>query len=109
MTERARTLVERYVLPPDEIERLSLRRVEAALGGDNRWSDPERQVIQRMGYAAGDPTIAGLVRMHPGAIEAGLLAFRAGCPIVVDVRMVEGALNHALTARLVCPIHCAIA
>lgn len=109
MTEKAATLVERYALPPDEIERLSLRRVETALGvAPNQWPDPERQVIQRMVYAAGDPAIAALVQIHSDAVAAGLRAFQAGQPIVVDVRMVEVALNHALTARLGCPIHCAI-
>ena len=108
MAEGAPTLVERYVLPPDEIERLSLQRVEAALGATNQWPDPERQVIQRMVYAAGDPTIAGLVRLHPRAVAAGLEALRRGQPIVVDVRMVEVGLNHTLGARLGCAIHCAI-
>lgn len=108
MTERSLTLVERYVLPPDEIERLSLRRVAAALGPAHQWPAPEREVIHRMVYAAGDPTIATLIRVHSDAVTAGLRALRAGHPIVVDVRMVEVALNHALTARLRCPIHCVI-
>lgn len=108
MTERAPTLVERYVLPPDEIERLSLQRVAAILAAANRWSESEQQIVRRIVYAAGDPAIAPLIRIHPGAVAAGLRAFREGRPIVVDVRMVEVALNHAHTTRLGCPIHCAI-
>jgi len=108
METRAQSLIERYVLPPAEIERLSLQRVAAALGSSDHWMAAERQVVQRMVYAAGDPTIATLVNIHPEAVAAGLAALRAGQPIVVDVRMVEVALNHALTAHLRCPIHCAI-
>ncbi len=108
MTEKGPTLVGRYVLPPEEIERLSLQRVEAALGASHRWPGPERLVIQRMVYAAGDPTIADLVRLHPRAVAAGLAALRSGQAIVVDVRMVEVALNRVFAARLGCAIHCAI-
>lgn len=108
MTERTATLVERYVLAPDEIEKRSLRRVAAALDAATPWPEAERQIVQRMVYAAGDPTIAPLIRIHPRAVAGGTQALRDRCPIVADVRMVEVGLNRALTARLGCPIHCAI-
>lgn len=108
MTERRPTLVERYVLPPDEIESLSLRRVEAALGEATSWPEAERQIVQRMVYAAGDPTIAPLIRIHPAAVADGIRALRDGRSIVVDVRMVEVGLSRTLTERLGCRIHCAI-
>lgn len=102
------TLVDRYVLPPEEIEQRSLQQVAAALGPLSSGSTAERQVIQRLVYAAGDASIAPLIRCHPEAISAGLAALRSGQPIVVDVRMVEVGLDQGLVHRLGCPVHCAI-
>ena len=104
----SRTLVERYALPPAEIEALSLERVSAALAAVGSWPDPEAEIVRRVVYAAGDPTLAPLIRFHPEAVAAGVMALRAGRAIVVDVRMVEVALDYQRIARLGCPVHCQI-
>ncbi len=108
MTARPGTLVERYALPPEAIEELSLRRVEAITGGLRDRPEAERVVTRRIVYAAGDPTLAALVRFHPQAVEAGISALRAGSPVVADVRMVEVALDGSRLAHLGCQMHCAI-
>jgi precorrin-8X/cobalt-precorrin-8 methylmutase len=104
----SRTLVERYALPPDEIETLSLCRVDAATGGLDEWGERERGIVRRLIYASGDPSIAERVRIHPAAIDAGLAALRRGCALAVDVRMVEVALDRSSLAKLGCEAHCAI-
>ncbi len=96
------TLVETYVLPPDEIERRSLAFVDSGIGAT--WSGPEREVAKRMAYSVGDLSIAGLVRIHPAAIAAGLSAIQRQAPIVCDVRMVAAGLRKSAS-----PIHTAIA
>jgi|GEM_PF-70978 len=101
------SLVSRYALPPEEIESLSLRRVRAALS-ENEPLEPEQQIVHRIVYAAGDPTLAPRVRIHPDAVAAGVGALRRGRPIVVDVRMVEAGLNRRMIAQLGCPVHCGI-
>lgn len=108
MSTHEPTLVERYVLPPAEIERLSLQRVRASLGSGGRWTETELAVVQRMIYAAGDPAIAELIRLHPDAITAGLAALRGGRSIVVDVQMVAVALDQRRATGLGCAIQCAI-
>ncbi len=108
MSRDARTLVERHALPPDEIEALSIRRLEAAAGGLDRWTTDERVVALRMMWAAGDAGIAERIRIHPEAIERGLATLRAGCAVCVDVRMVEIALDRGSLARLDCAVHCRI-
>ena len=108
MATASRTLVERYALPPADIEALGLRRASAALGGLERWSEEERQVVQRIIYASGDPALAPLVGFHPQAVKAGTDAFKRGRPIVVDARMVEAALDRRLASKLNCSVHCAI-
>ncbi len=103
-----RSLVERYVLPPTEIEAASLRRVDEALARLAGWSQDDRQVVQRMVYAAGDLALALLVRLHPDAVARGVAAIRRGCPVLVDVRMVEVALDRGALAALGCTLHCTI-
>ncbi|MPZ15779.1 MAG: hypothetical protein GEU73_15380 [Chloroflexi bacterium] len=102
------TLVQRYALPPAEIEARSLRLADEAMDGTVVWPDAERVIAQRIVYAAGDPGIAPLIRFHPRAVASGIAALGARCALVVDVRMVEVAINRRLLSRLGCPLHCAI-
>src|SRR5579883_900708 len=101
------TLVDRYVLPPAEIERRSLAHVEQALRG--RFADEaERLVAGRICYAAGDLSLADSVCFSSGAVAAGVAALRAGAPIVVDVRMVAAGLDRTRLVALGCELLCAI-
>ena len=90
------SLVEKYALLPEEIDRESLRRVEASLPDSLTWSDAERYVVRRIVRAEGDPAIAGAVRFSPGAVERGIDALRGGAEVVTDVRMVEVGISKAL-------------
>jgi precorrin-8X/cobalt-precorrin-8 methylmutase len=103
-----RSLVERYALPPNEIEALSLQLVDEALGSGYTWSEPERRVVQRVVYAAGDPALAALMRFSVDAVDKGIRALRNASTIVVDVRMVEVALDRSRAGRLGCSIACRI-
>ena len=101
------TLVERYVLPPTEIERRSLSHVNAALLG--RFAeDDERAVATRICYAAGDLALADALCFAPGAVTAGVVALRSGAPLFVDVRMVAAGLDRARLAALGGELLCAI-
>ncbi|HZQ37155.1 MAG TPA: precorrin-8X methylmutase [Dehalococcoidia bacterium] len=104
---RALSLVERYALPPAEIERRSLALVDAALA--DRFADAgERAVAGRVVYAAGDLGLAERLRFQGRAVRAAVDALRAGCSIVVDVRMVAAALDRARLERLGSELVCAI-
>jgi len=102
----SRSLVERYVLPPAEIERRSLALVDAALAG--RFTGDERRVAGRIVYAAGDLDLERLIQFSPGAVAAGVAALGSGCPVVTDVRMVLAGLDRARLDALRCPVLCAI-
>jgi precorrin-8X/cobalt-precorrin-8 methylmutase len=56
-----------------------------------------------MVYASGDLALAGLTRVHPDAVSAGLDAIRAGAAIVCDVRMVAAGLRPSDN-----PVHVAV-
>ena len=94
------SLVEKYALLPEEIDRESLRRVEASLPDSRSWSDAERYVVCRIVRAEGDPAIADAVRFSPGAVERGIEVLRDGASVVTDVRMVEVGISKVLLSSL---------
>ena len=93
------SLVQKYALLPDEIDRQSLNMVEASLPGSLRLSADEKFVVCRVVRAEGDPQISEAVRFSPGAVESGVKALQTGARILTDVRMVEVGISKALLAR----------
>ena len=87
------TLVEKYALLPDEIDRQSLVMVAESLEGydsEAALSSAERYVLHRIVRAEGDPTIAADVRFTNGAVDAALESLKNARRVVTDVRMVQG-------------------
>ena len=93
------TLVEKYALLPDEIDRESLKMVQADLPRGLQLEPAEHFVLCRIVRAEGDPAIAEMVRFTDGAVAKGLEAIRSGMDIVTDVRMVEMGISKALLHR----------
>jgi precorrin-8X/cobalt-precorrin-8 methylmutase len=102
------SLLQRYALPPEEIEQRSMRRVASLCRGALPSDPSEQAVAVRMVYATGDPTLASLIKISHGAARAGISALRAGATIAVDVRMVEVGLDKKRLEVLRCPIQCAL-
>jgi precorrin-8X/cobalt-precorrin-8 methylmutase len=103
------SLVEKYALLPDEIDRESLRRVEASLPDSLSLSPDERYLVCRIVRAEGDPEIARAVRFSPGAVERGVAALQTGAQVITDVRMVEVGISKALLSSRRVSTRCAIA
>ncbi len=94
------TLVERYGLPPAEIEIQSFHTVDRLVSAHLIPTDPaEGAVVRRLIHAAGDPDIAGSVRLSAGAVAAGVAALQQGCPIFTDVHMISVGISTAMAAR----------
>ncbi len=96
------TLVDKYALLPEEIDRQSLVMVAdsletGALGA--RLSDAERYVLHRIVRAEGDPAIAADVRFSDGAVEAALDSLRQSRTVITDVRMVQVGISRAALGR----------
>ncbi len=102
------SLVEKYALLPDEIDRRSLEAVENCLPPLNGLDGAERYVVRRIVRAEGDPDIANLVGFSPGAVEQGIRAVRSGADVLTDVRMVEVGISKALLGRCGVTTLCAI-
>ena len=102
------TLVEKYALTPEEIDRESLKMVQASLPSGLTTAPREHYVLCRIVRAEGDGAIAPSVRFSPGAVEAGLNALKGGAPVVTDVRMVEMGISKALLREANVETKCAI-
>jgi len=95
------------VVEPDRIQSRSFEIIAELLRGFNQ-SAPEWPIVRRVVHATGDPAIAGLLRIHPMAVQAGLAALRGGRPIIADVRMVEAGIDRGLAATMGCELLCAV-
>ncbi|MDI6716332.1 MAG: precorrin-8X methylmutase [Actinomycetota bacterium] len=84
------------ITDPDEIEKESFRIIEAAVDFSGASSSKEA-VVKRMIHASGDLSLAGLVYVSDGAIDAGIRAIRNSCRIITDVHMVATGINKKLT------------
>jgi precorrin-8X/cobalt-precorrin-8 methylmutase len=68
--------------------------------GAHPFAPDEWQIVRRVIHATADFELAQLMRLHPDAIRSGVAALRAGCPVLVDVKMIAVGLNEErLTAR----------
>ena len=98
------TLLQKYGLTPDEIDRRSLEMVEEAMPPTPNLTASERYVLSRIVRAEGEPQIVDSVRFSDGAVEQGIAAIRNGATIVTDVRMVEVGTSKALLRQVGNPI-----
>ena len=90
------SLVQQYALLPDEIDRESLKMVQASLPPLPPMDPEEHYVLCRIVRAEGDASIAGSVKFSPGAVETGLRSLKTQVDIITDVRMVEMGISKAL-------------
>ena len=102
------SLVEKYALLPDEIDRESLKMVQASLPTGLQLTPEEHYILCRIVRAEGDPAISSSVKFGGQAVEAGLEALRAGSPVITDVRMVEMGISKALLRNAGLQTKCAI-
>jgi precorrin-8X/cobalt-precorrin-8 methylmutase len=102
------SLVDKYALLPEEIDRRSIEVVEASLPQLDGLTPEERYVICRIVRAEGDPEIAKAVGFSPGAVNLGIAAIKAKAAVVTDVRMVEVGISKALLSKCGIKTYCQI-
>jgi precorrin-8X/cobalt-precorrin-8 methylmutase len=74
-----------------------------------RFASPLADIVERIVHSTADFEFAELLRLSPGAIEAGLQALRQGCALVCDVNMVRVGVSAPRLARLGGSLHCFVA
>jgi precorrin-8X/cobalt-precorrin-8 methylmutase len=79
-----------------------------AEAGDHGFPPDQWQVVRRVIHATADFEFTSLMRFHPDAIRAGVAALRSGCPILVDVKMIDVGMNADRLAAYGCRTHCFI-
>ena len=102
------TLVEKYALPPDDIERLSFQLIESMIPPLG-FTPGEREVVRRIVHSTGDPGVGPIVTFYPQAVEAGVAAIRRGATIFADVTMVIAGISKPTAERFGCALRSAIA
>ena len=73
--------------------------------GHHPFPPDEWQVVRRVIHATADFEFTTLMRFHPDAVRAGVAALRAGCPILVDVKMIAVGLNEERLRAYGCATH----
>ncbi|WXB20330.1 precorrin-8X methylmutase [Pendulispora albinea] len=85
------------------IEDRSFAIIDAEVG-PHGFPDAEWQVVRRVIHATADFEFRSLMRFGGDAIASGIRALRAGCPVVVDVKMIAVGLNEQRLASYGCKV-----
>jgi precorrin-8X/cobalt-precorrin-8 methylmutase len=85
------------------IEDQSFAIIDAEVGAHD-FPPAEWQVVRRVIHATADFEFRSLMRFGEGAIAAGIRALRAGCPLLVDVKMIAAGLNEERLAAYGCRV-----
>jgi precorrin-8X/cobalt-precorrin-8 methylmutase len=75
-----------------------------AEAGEHGFPPAEWQVVRRVIHATADFEFKTLMAFQGGAVRAGVEALRRGCPIVVDVAMIQVGLNAERLASYGCKV-----
>ena len=86
------------------IEDASFAIIDAEAGAHG-LSPAEWQVTRRVIHATADFEFQSLMRMSGDAVACGIKALRAGCPVLVDVKMIAVGLNEQRLAAYGCKVH----
>ncbi|HIJ82774.1 MAG: Precorrin-8X methylmutase [Magnetococcales bacterium] len=76
-----------------EIENASFAYIDTHAGARMGYTDEQWPLVRRLVHTSGDFDFNGLTRFHPQAVAAGRAALARGCPLVVDVNMIQAGLT----------------
>lgn len=93
-------------LPPEAIEPRSFAIIDAEAPHPRPFSGPAWSIVRRLIHTTGDFQIMDSVRLHPGALEAGVAALRYGCNIVTDTEMARMGMPERRLKPLGCRAIC---
>lgn len=96
-----------YITDPAAIETRSMEIIAPYLK-DLCLLPQEVKVYSRIIHAAGDPSYAEIIKIHPNAIAAGCKAIKVGRPIFCDVEMVRTGINKRRLAEFGGSVNCLI-
>lgn len=98
----------RIITDPKKIEKKSFEIIGRLLA-DYKISGLKKEVVKRVIHATADLNYASDLSLSNSAVEAGVMAIRAGKNIITDVTMVKAGINEKLLksfgGRVICLIN----
>lgn len=94
---------------PAEIEKESMRRIEAELGDTPHLSEKERIVLKRVIHTTADFEYKDNLKFSEDAVDKGLEALRGKAVIVTDTNMAYAGVSKPGLKKLGCELHCFMA
>lgn len=94
-------------MKPDQIEKTSFEIIEEE-AGEHGFSSDEWAVVARMIHTSADFDYLDTVRIHPGAISAGITAIRNGRSVVTDTNMARAGIRKKDLGDFGCDVLCYI-
>lgn len=92
-------------IKPMDIENRSFEIISQILG--DTQLDPENElVIKRVIHTTADFDYVDNLVFSPHAVEQGIAALKAGCPIVTDTQMAKAGINKTILEKLGGQVHC---
>lgn len=96
----------RDIRAPMDIERESMRIIDAEVPEPRPFAGAQWLVVRRMIHTTADFELLDLARFSPGAVEAGVAALAAGCALFTDTHMARCAIPLRRLTPLGCSIAC---
>lgn len=93
---------------PDEIEKTSFAIIEEE-AGEHGFTPDQWAVVARMIHTSADFEYLDTVRIHPGAVDAGIAALKQGVAVITDTNMVLAGLRKKDLAGFGCEAACFMA
>lgn len=72
--------------------------------GEHSFTLDQWEIVRRVIHATADFEYKNLVSFHENALRSGIDALRSGCPILVDVKMIQAGLNEDRLAAYGCVV-----
>lgn len=96
-----------YVKTPEGIEKKSFEIIEENVDKSN-FDSKDWNIVRRVIHTTADFEFANLLKLSPGAIEAGISTIQKGCRIYTDTRMAEAGINKKALKQLGCEVLCMV-
>ncbi|MDL2290775.1 precorrin-8X methylmutase [Desulfovibrio sp. OttesenSCG-928-F20] len=94
---------------PTEIEARSFAIIEAEVGEPRPFTGDSWSVARRLVHSSGDLGLLDSLYLPEDAIDAGVQALRAGCPVFTDTEMVRSGIPARRTLALGVEVSCFLA
>ncbi len=80
-------------MKPQEIETLSFQIIDDE-AGEHGYAPEAWRIVRRVIHTSADFDWLHMIRLHPGAIDAGVTAIRSGAAVITDTNMARAGIRR---------------